>query len=103
MSDERECGPTHHLGCACHEARRDARDNALLTAVRLAQEERDALLTAIKLTQEERDAAANRATELAEFVVEVARGSGRHRDLRSLILQWQEKAKALAKKRADHE
>lgn len=24
MSGERECGPTHHLGCACHEARRDA-------------------------------------------------------------------------------
>lgn len=27
------CGPTHHPGCPCHEAKRDAMQNALLTAL----------------------------------------------------------------------
>lgn len=29
-----DCGTTHHAGCACHEARRDARDRELTEALR---------------------------------------------------------------------
>ena len=29
-----DCGTTHHVGCACHEARRDARERELTGALR---------------------------------------------------------------------
>lgn len=31
--DEDDCGTTHHVGCACHEARRDARERELTGAL----------------------------------------------------------------------
>lgn len=69
------CGPTHHTGCACHEARRDAREQALTA-------DRDELLARINdligtAYNKRRDlegkllAAEERVSRLTERVVEL--------------------------------
>jgi hypothetical protein len=52
ISASEKCGPTHHLGCACHEARRDGVEAELRAEVerltRICREAADKLTTAAR-------------------------------------------------------